>query len=108
MNPTVELNLTLILFLPWLLILGWVYAVYPKSHRGRARRVFDAITLAASLAAFLASVYWSFIHADPFYGRMWKQILATALSYGVFLAVLGAAFAIRTYWFARTRSQAAF
>lgn len=101
MNPTVELNLTLILFLPWFLILGWVYVAFPKAPRNRARKAFDAIALFAASAAFMASVYWSFLHADPYYGRMWKQILATALSYGVFLGVLGLAFVVRSYWLTR-------
>lgn len=95
MNPLVELNLTLILFLPWFLILGTLYWLYPRQPRHRARIAFDLLSLLLAVAAFVASVHWSFHNADPAYGRLWKQILATALGYGVFLAVLVAAFALR-------------
>ena len=108
MPPDVELNLTLILFLPWLLILGWLYAAFPRTPKDRARRLFDVTALLLALGAFIASVYWSFLNADPYYGRMWKHILATAVSYGVFLGVLGVAFAVRGYWLSRrspTRSR---
>jgi hypothetical protein len=95
MNPLVELNLTLILFLPWFAILAALYCWYPRRPRGVARVAYDAATLALSVAAFLWSVYWSVDNADTQYGRLWPQILATALGYGVFLGVLGLAFLVR-------------
>ena len=33
--------------------------------------------------------------ADQYYGRMWGQILATAIGYAVYLAVMTAAFFLR-------------
>ena len=48
MNALVEINLALILFLPWFLILSVLFWVYPRQPRGLARRVFD---LAASTPA---------------------------------------------------------
>jgi hypothetical protein len=95
MNHTVELNLSLILFLPWFTILGVLFWWYPRQPRNVARRVFDTVSLAFALAAFLASIYWSFDNADPRYGRMWPQVLATALGYGMFLAAMTLAFFIR-------------
>lgn len=98
MNPLVELNLTFILFLPWFLILGALYWVYPRQPRHAARVLYDIASLAISVAAFLWSVYWSIDNADTSYGKLWPQILATALGYGVFLAVLGLAFFVRWRW----------
>lgn len=95
MNPLVELNLALILFLPWFLILSVLFWIYPREPRGLARRAYDLGTIALSLVAFAYSQYWSLEIADPDYGRMWGQILATAIGYGVYLAVMTAAFFLR-------------
>ncbi len=103
MNPLVELNLTLILFLPWFAILGGLYLAFPRRPRGAARVLYDLATLALSVGAFLWSVYWSMGNADSQYGKLWPQILATALGYGVFLAVLGAAFGLRFVVFRQRR-----
>ena len=103
MNPLVELNLTLILFLPWFAILAALYWIFPRQPRGAARVLYDLATLALSVAAFLWSVYWSLDNADTGYGKLWPQILATALGYGVFLAALGLAFALRHLLFRRRR-----
>ncbi|WP_246123039.1 hypothetical protein [Luteimonas wenzhouensis] len=95
MNPLVELNLTLILFLPWFAILAVLYWLFPRQPRGPARVLYDLATLALSVGAFLWSVYWAIGNADGGYGRLWPQILATAVGYGVFLAVLAIAFGLR-------------
>ncbi|MDR7194211.1 hypothetical protein [Luteimonas terrae] len=96
MSPAVAQNLALLLFLPWFLILGVLFWVYPRQPRGARRVVFDLVSLAASVIAFLLSIHWAHAVADRDHGSMWAQILATAVGYGVFLAVLGAAFALRT------------
>ena len=98
MNPLVELNLALILFLPWFAILGALYWMFPRQPRHSARKLFDAIALLLAVTAFLLSLYWSHASADPIYGRMWQQVLATAVGYGVFLAVLTLAFFVRRHW----------
>ncbi|MFP7722416.1 hypothetical protein [Lysobacter sp. A3-1-A15] len=103
MNPLVELNLSLILFLPWFAILGTVFWLFPRQPRDAGRRLFDAAALALSLAAFVASIWWSYHNADPVHGAMWKQVLATALGYGVFLAALTVAFVLRARWFRARR-----
>ncbi len=101
MNPLVELNLTLILFLPWFAILATLYWLFPRQPRGAARVLYDLATLALSVALFLWSVYWSIDNADTSHGRMWPQILATALGYGVFLAAIAVAFVVRHLLFRR-------
>jgi len=63
--------------------------------------VYDLLALALAVAAFWYSMRWSVASADPGYGKLWPQILATAVSYAVFLAVLGAAFAVRAWWLRR-------
>lgn len=103
--PLLQQNLTLLLFLPWLLVVCWAYAAFPRAPRHRGRRLYDTLALVLSLAAFFFSMRWSFVHADPAQGGIWKQILATAVSYGVFLVVLGAAVAIRRNWLARRQRR---
>ncbi|TYT27070.1 hypothetical protein FZO89_12825 [Luteimonas viscosa] len=103
MNPLVELNLTLILFLPWFAILATLYWLFPRQPRGMKRALYDLATLALAVAAFLWSVYWSVANADTQYGKLWPQVLATALGYGVFLAALGIAFVARHLLFRRRR-----
>lgn len=101
MSAGIELNLTLILFLPWFLILSVLFWVYPRQPRTWARRAYDIVALLASLALFLASVYWAQAHADPAEGKMWKQILATALGYAVYLGAMTVAFVSRWLWLRR-------
>ena len=95
MSPLVEVNLALILFLPWFAILGVLFWMYPRQPRTAARRMFDAAALAAATAGFVLALQWAYASADPSYGRMWKQVFATSVGYGVFLALLLAAFMVR-------------
>lgn len=95
MNPLIELNLALILFLPWFLILGVLFWLFPREPRNGARRAFDVVALLLALGAFVLSVHWAHAGADPAYGHMWRQVLATAVGYGVFLAVMAFAFFLR-------------
>lgn len=100
MNRLVELNLALILFLPWFAILGTLFWLYPRRPRPRpkARKWFDAAALALALLAFVLAMYRGHAWADPGYGRMWQQIVATAVAYGAFLGVLAVAFWWRRRW----------
>ena len=97
MNPQVELNLGLILFLPWFLILGVLFWLFPRQPRHWLRRLFDLASLALAAVAFMASLYWAQDYADPAHGQMWRQVLATSIGYGVFLGVLTAAVIVR-WW----------
>ena len=95
MNATVALNLALILFLPWYAILAVLYWLYPRKPRGLVRIGYDLVALGLATAATVASMHWSMVTADLRYGALWPQILATSVSYGVFLAVLTLAFFLR-------------
>ncbi|WP_242109185.1 DUF1616 domain-containing protein [Luteimonas aquatica] len=101
MNAQVEFNLALILFLPWFLILAVLYWRYPRQPRHAARRIFDLAAIALSVAAFLATIHWAQQIADAGAGRIWRQILATSLGYGAFLAVLALALLLRWRWLRR-------
>ena len=93
--------LALILFAPWFLILSVMYWVYPRQPRDARRRLFDAVALLVAFVAFVFSLHWSFGFADRSHGHLWPQILATSVGYGVFLAVLTAAFFLRRRMLAR-------
>ena len=88
-------DLALILFAPWFLILSVLFWVYPRQPRNAKRRLFDIAALLVSLLAFIATLRWAHGFADRQHGEMWPQILATSVGYGVFLAVLTAAFYLR-------------
>ena len=101
MNPTVEINLALILFLPWYAILAWAFWAYPRQPRNSARRLFDLAALLATTLLSVMAMRWGFLAADGGYGPMWKQVLATSVSYGAFLAALTAAFFLRRQFILR-------
>lgn len=101
MNPFVELNLALLLFAPWFLILSGLYWWYPRQPRDRARKLYDAFVLLSALAAFVATLHWAHGYADRQHGLMWPQVLATSAGYGVYLLVLTVAFFLRRAWLRR-------
>lgn len=98
MAPIVQLNLALILFLPWFLIVGTLFWLFPRTPRPPRRALFDAMALLASVLAFMVAIHWAHAIADPAYGPMWRQVLATAVGYGAYLAVMAAAFLWRRRW----------
>lgn len=107
MNPQIEFNLALILFLPWFSILAVLFWAYPRAPRGPARALFDAASLLVSLVAAVIGMHWSMANADPQFGPMWKQVLATSVAYGLFLLAMTVALLIRRWWLG-TRTRAHF
>ena len=101
MNPLVESNLALVLFLPWFVILGVLFWVYPRQPRNAKRRLFDIAALLVSLLAFIATLRWAHGYADRQFGEMWPQILATSAGYGVYLLALTIAVFVRRALFRR-------
>lgn len=93
--------LAALLFLPWFLILGTLFWLFPREPRHAARRAFDSVALLLATGAFVFALQWSHVAADPRYGGMWPQVLATSVGYGVFLAVLTLAFVARRFWLRR-------
>ena len=101
MNLSGQPDLALILFAPWFLILAALYWLYPRQPRNARRRLFDTGALLVALLAFVASLHWAHAYAGRQYGKMWPQILATSVGYGVFLAVLVIAIVVRRHWLRR-------
>jgi hypothetical protein len=99
MPHDVEFNLALILFLPWFAILCALFWMYPRQPRGRARIAFDTTSIAVSTVAACIGMWWSMANADPYWGAMWAQILATSVSYGLFLAGMTVAVIVRHFAF---------
>lgn len=95
MNSQVELNLALILFLPWFAILGYLFWRFPGSPRSAARRCLDVASLLCATTLAGIGMQWAFFHADPGYGGMWKQVLASSVGYGLFLLVMTVAVIVR-------------
>ena len=101
MNPTVQVNLALILFLPWYGILAGLYWYFPRQPRHPKRRAFDIAALALTTLLSVWAMRWGFTNADTSAGALWKQVLATSVSYGAFLGALAAAAILRWYLFVR-------
>lgn len=102
MNPLVELNLALILFVPWFAILAVLFWLFPRQPRTLARKAFDTASLVLATVMAALGMYWSMENADPRYGQMWQQVLATTLSYAMFLAVMTLAMLVRWRWLRRS------
>ena len=101
MNPEIELNLALILFIPWFSILAVLFWCFPRQPRTGARTAFDTISLIGATGAAFAGMQWSMLNADPSHGAMWKQVLATSVAYGLFLGVMTVALLVRWRWLRR-------
>lgn len=81
--------LSLLLFLPWFVLLGSLYWLYPRQPRTSRRRWFDSGALALALVLSSAAMLWGYqlgrAQADA--GQIWPQVLAVLYAYGAFLAV---------------------
>jgi hypothetical protein len=94
MSPTVESALAFILFLPSFAILGALYCMFPRQPRSAWRTLADLAVVLLSGALSIAAMRWGFgMVAGE--GRIWQQIVATLLAYGVFLALLTLAIFVR-------------
>lgn len=100
MSAQVQLHLALILFLPWFAILGSLFWLYPREPRTRARRVFDVASLLLAVVAFVIAIRWGHAIAEPTgtAGNIWRQVVATATGYAVFLGVMTLAWWLRRRW----------
>lgn len=106
MHANVAHNLALILFLPWFAILGALFWIYPRTPRTMRRVAFDVASLVLAVAAAAVGMYWSMANADPDAGAIWKQVLASTLSYGLFLLVMTAAILLRRRLMPRLQATA--
>lgn len=84
-------DLALILFLPWFLILGALYWIYPRTLPATPlRRRFDLGMLALAFVASFIAGRWGYAIASTSIeaGPIWRQVLASLLAYKAFLAVI--------------------
>lgn len=95
MNSSLEIGLAFLLFLPLFAILGALYWWFPRAPRHRTRRLADAAVLLAAAALSYAAVRWGFFNATRAGGRIWPQVLAALLAYGMFALILGFAVVVR-------------
>ena len=82
--------LSLLLFLPWFILLGSLYWLFPRQPRTPRRRLFDGATLALALALSIVAMLWGH-HiglAQPGAGPIGPLGRAVLSAYGAFLAVL--------------------
>ena len=95
--------LALILFLPWFLLLGALFCLFPRQPRGPWRRVFDLATLLIAFVLSFIGMQWGYALglADVGTGAIWKQVLATLVAYGAFLFVLMVAVPLRSVFLSR-------
>lgn len=100
MSLSVQQMLGLILFFPWFAILSTLFWLYPRQPRTTARRTFDLAAIAIAVVAFALIARWAHGYATPTgtAGNIWRQVLATTSGYGVFLAVMVAAWFVRRRW----------
>jgi hypothetical protein len=95
--------LALILVLPWFLLIGALFRLFPRQPRDAARKRFDLAALAIAFVLSFGGMQWGYALglADVGTGAIWKQVLATLVAYGAFLAVMFIAVVLRTRWLQR-------
>ncbi|AXK72864.1 hypothetical protein DWG18_11615 [Lysobacter sp. TY2-98] len=100
MSLQLQQLLPLILFLPWFAVLAGLFWWYPRQPRTAVRRLFDLVAIAIAVIACGVVVRWAHGYAVPTgpAGNIWRQVLATASGYGVFLAVMLVAWLVRRRW----------
>ena len=98
--------LALVLFLPWFLLLGALFWLFPRQPRDAARKRFDIAALAIAFVLSFGGMQLGYALglADVGTGAIWKQVLATLVAYGAFLAVMFVAVLLRGWWLQRRKT----
>ena len=60
MNAFAELNLALILFLPWFLLLGALFWLFPRQPRNPRRKAFDIAALVVAFVLSFVGMQWGY------------------------------------------------
>ena len=99
-------HLALVLFLPWFLLMGALFWLFPRQPRDAARKRFDIAALAVAFMLSFGGMQWGYALglADVGTGAIWKQVLATLVAYGAFLMVMLIAVVARTWWLQRRKT----
>jgi len=100
--------LAVVLFLPWFLLLGALFWLFPREPRTAARKRFDVIALLLAFALSIAGMRWGYALglADIGTGAIWKQVLATLVAYGAFLMAMFIAMVLRSWLLSRRPAPA--
>ena len=95
--------LAVILFLPWFLLLGALFWLFPRQPRNPRRKAFDIAALVVAFVLSFVGMQWGYALglADVGTGAIWKQVLATLVAYGAFLFVLTVAVPLRSLFLSR-------
>ena len=95
--------LAIILFLPWFLLLGALFWLFPRQPRNPRRKAFDIAALVVAFVMSFVGMQWGYALglADVGTGAIWKQVLATLVAYGAFLFVLTVALLLRSLFLSR-------
>ncbi len=94
--------LSLLLFLPWFLLLGSLYWLFPRQPRTARRRCSMAPPCCWPRAEHrVDAVGYRIGMAQLGAGPIWPQVLAVLYAYGAFLAVLVLALLVRPRWLDR-------
>ena len=95
--------LAIILFLPWFLLLGALFWLFPPQPRNPRRKAFDIAALVVAFVMSFVGMQWGYALglADVGTGAIWKQVLATLVAYGAFLFVLTVAVLLRSLFLSR-------
>ena len=95
--------LAIILFLPWFLLLGALFWLFPRQPRNPRRKAFDIAALVVAFVLSFVGMQWGYALglADVGTGAIWKQVLATLVAYGAFLFVLTVAVPLRSLFLSR-------
>ena len=88
MNALLELNLALILFLPWYAVVLWIFWRATGKHAAGARKIASLAFCVLSLVAAGIAGVWALGQADPAAGAIWRQVIACVAGYAAFLSVL--------------------
>ena len=98
-------DLALILFMPWFVLLGALFWLFPRQPRNARRKAFDIVALVVALALSFAGMRLGYAlgSADLASGAIWKQVLATLVAYGAFLFTLAVAVPLRGWWLGAPR-----
>lgn len=99
-------HLALVLFLPWFLLMGALFWLFPRQPRDAARKRFDIAALAVAFMLSFGGMQWGYALglADVGTGAIWKQVLATLVAYGAFLMVMFIAVVVRAWWLQRRKT----
>jgi hypothetical protein len=104
--------LSILLLAPWLLVLCWLYWIWPRSlPRTAGRRSFDLLVLLlaglatawAALAGFDSAVLPEPGEFGKVSGSIWQQVLPALWGYGAFTAVIVPAALLRQLFWGSTR-----